>query len=313
MKEAVQVVEVPLVPPTDDQVILKVVFAGVNATDVNVTAGRVFTDQLQVPHDVGLLAFGVIEVLDKNVKSLKVGQPCYAKPEELIPMPCLMPELILLSNGLTARIAIDQACNVKSGDKILITAPAGSVGHIAVQWAKHKGCYVIGMTSSEEKAKLLKELGTDRVINYKTENLDEVLTKEFPEGIDIIWETIGGEIYQTLFKHLANKGRLVIFGCTSGYENVGFPDVHIPNLPYQLLLGSKTVTGFAVPHYIHLFPQYMPQLIEDIMTKKLRVVLDFGLKSSKGEFIGIDSVVNGVEHLFSRKNVGKVVIKIQDQ
>ena len=53
-REAVQVVEVPLVPPTDDQVVLKVVFAGVNATDVNVTAGRVFTDQLQVPHDVGL-------------------------------------------------------------------------------------------------------------------------------------------------------------------------------------------------------------------------------------------------------------------
>ena len=66
---------------------------------------------------------------------------------------------------------------------MLITASAGGTGHIAVQWAKQKGCYVIGMTSSEEKAKLLKELGTDRVINYKTENLDEVLTKEFPVSI----------------------------------------------------------------------------------------------------------------------------------
>ena len=53
-------------------------------------------------------------------------------------------------------------------------------GHVCVQWAKQKGCYVIGMTSSPEKEKLLKELGTDRIINYKTENLDEVLTKEFP-------------------------------------------------------------------------------------------------------------------------------------
>ncbi|CAG2122993.1 unnamed protein product, partial [Medioppia subpectinata] len=59
------------------------------------------------------------------------------------------------------------------------------------------------MTSSDEKAKLLKELGTDRVINYKTENLDEVLTKEFPNGVDVIWETIGGEVFKTLFKHLA--------------------------------------------------------------------------------------------------------------
>ena len=57
---------------------------------------------------------------------------------------------------------------------------------MAVQWAKQKGCYVIGMTSSPEKAKLLKELGTDRVINYKTEDLDEVLTKEFPVYKQII-------------------------------------------------------------------------------------------------------------------------------
>ena len=85
---------------------------------------------------------------------------------------------------------------IKAGDKVLITASAGGTGihsiekyvklnhyyqgHIAVQWAKQKGCYVIGMTSSNEKAKVLKELGTDRVINYKTEDLNEVLTKEFP-------------------------------------------------------------------------------------------------------------------------------------
>jgi len=53
-------------------------------------------------------------------------------------------------------------------------------GHICVQWAKQKGCYVIGTTSSKEKEKLLKELGCDRVINYREESIDEVLTKEFP-------------------------------------------------------------------------------------------------------------------------------------
>ena len=69
---------------------------------------------------------------------------------------------------------------IQKGDKVLITASAGGTGHIGIQWAKQKGAYVIGLTSSEDKAKLLKELGTDRVINYKTENLDEVLTNEFP-------------------------------------------------------------------------------------------------------------------------------------
>ena len=64
-----------------------------------------------------------------------------------------------------------------------MTAAAGGTGMMVVQWAKQKGCYVIGLTSTPEKAKQLKELGTDRVINYKTENLDEVLTKEFPVSI----------------------------------------------------------------------------------------------------------------------------------
>ena len=104
-------------------------------------------------------------------------------------------------------------------------------GHIGVQWAKKRGCHVIGMTSSEEKAKLLRELGADRVINYRTEDLDQVLTKEYPEGVDVVWETIGGKVFETLFKHLAPKGRLVVVGGISGYKKDGFPDVQIPNLP----------------------------------------------------------------------------------
>ena len=94
---------------------------------------------------------------------------------------------------------------------------------------------MIGMTSSPEKAKLLKELGVDRVINYKTEDLDAVLTKEYPDGVDVVWETIGGKVFETLFKHLAHKGRFVVVGGISGYKADGVPDVNIPNLPTQVL------------------------------------------------------------------------------
>ncbi|CAG2183483.1 unnamed protein product, partial [Oppiella nova] len=104
-------------------------------------------------------------------------------------------------------------------------------------------------------AKLLKELGTDRVINYKTENLDEVLTKEFPNGVDVVWETIGG----------------------------------------QLITGSKTLSGFYLSDYKHLYAKYLKQLIGDVVNNKLRVVLDLGQNTSEGEFAGIDSVVRGVE------------------
>ena len=63
---------------------------------------------------------------------------------------------------------------------MLITAAAGGTGHIAVQWAKSKGCYVVGLTSSKEKATFLRSIGADEIINYKTEDLDQALTDKFP-------------------------------------------------------------------------------------------------------------------------------------
>ncbi|CAG2109564.1 unnamed protein product [Medioppia subpectinata] len=325
-REAVNVVDVPLTPPSDDQILLKNIYAGVNATDVNITAARYFTDG-KLPFDCGLEALGVIEAVGKNVTTHKVGQPAivfgtvpkayaeylYAKPDEVIPIPSLKPEFIgLLVCGLTVTIGLDEVGRIKKGEKVLITASAGGTGHIGVQWAKQKGAYVIGMTSSDEKAKLLKELGTDRVINYKTENLDEVLTKEFPNGVDVIWETIGGEVFKTLFKHLAPKGRLIIVGGISGYKGDGFPDVQIPHLNTTLLMKNQTLSGLLLTGYSDLFPKYLKQLVGDVVSNKLRVVLDFGQKSSEGEFNGIDSVVRGVEHLQSGRNTGKVVIKIQN-
>ncbi|CAG2167451.1 unnamed protein product, partial [Oppiella nova] len=216
----------------------------------------------------------------------------YVKPEDVIPVPSLNPKFLgLLVSGLTATIGLDELGRIQKGDKVLITASAGGTGHIGVQWAKRKGAYVIGLTSSPEKAKLLTELGTDRVITYKTENLDEVLTKEFPHGVDVIWETIGGQVYETLFNHLAPKGRLLIIGSISG--QLTWPT--IDNLNMKLLSGSRTLSGFNISDHKALFGKHVQQLIGDVVNNKLRVVLDLGQNTSEGEFVGIESVVSGVE------------------
>jgi len=88
--------------------------------------------------------------------------------------------LVANVNALTASIGLDKQGRIQSGEKVLITAAAGGTGQIAVQWAKQKGCYVIGTTSSADKAKFLKDLGADLVINYKEESLDQVLKTKFP-------------------------------------------------------------------------------------------------------------------------------------
>lgn len=105
----------------------------------------------------------------------------YAAPKELIPVPVLKPELIVtLVCGLTASIGLDFAGRIKKGDKVLITAAAGGTGQVCVQWAKSNGCYVIGTTSSDEKAAYLTSIGCDKVINYRKEELGAALTREFP-------------------------------------------------------------------------------------------------------------------------------------
>jgi prostaglandin reductase 3 len=112
-----------------------------------------------------------------------------------IPVPYASPEILpVMVSGLTASIALEQCGNLKIGKTVLVTAglfflkiyflAAGATGQFAVQFAKLAGCHVIGTCSSESKVKFLKSLGVDRAINYKKENLKNVLKKEYPKGLE---------------------------------------------------------------------------------------------------------------------------------
>ena len=294
-----------------------------NATDVNISAGRYFTDGI-VPFDIGFEGLGVVEEVGPGVTQLKKGQAVltfgssgyseyiYAQADKVFPVPDVKPEyLVTLVNGLTASIGLDEAGRIKSGEKVLITAAAGGTGQVAVQWAKLKGCHVIGTTSSDEKAEYLKSIGVDFVINYKKEDLGEALKREYPDGVDVVWETIGGKTLETLFSNLAMKGRLVVIGGITGYTGEGFPTVSIDNLPAKLLMNSQSITGFMLTHYADNFPSYWTQLMAAFASGQLKLKVDQGEKTAGGVFHGISDSIRAVEHLHTGKNEGKVVVKIQ--
>lgn len=229
-------------------------------------------------------------------------------------------------NGLTASIALDKTGQIKAGEKVLITAAAGGTGQIAVQWAKSKGCYVIGTTSSDEKGEYLKSLGVDKVINYRTEDLDTVLKRDFPEGIDVVWETIGGTVFETLLSHLAPLGRLVVIGAITGYKGSSGSTARVD--PRQFIMKQTVLTGFllfnAKPH----FAEYLPKLITGVANGTLKVAVDLGDESEGGRFKGVEQSPRAVEvlirevfyvipnqfvslqHLHSGKSKGKVVVQI---
>lgn len=311
IREAANVTEACIKPPNNGEILVRNYFVGVNAMDMNVMTGRskLFADKL--PFDFGMESLGVIESIgiDIDPKQYPIGQAglilarrpktyaqyVYVQPMEFYPIPDVNRHYLgLLDCGLTASIGLDMAGKINSGEVVLITAAAGGTGHIAVQWAKSKGCKVIGLCSTESKCEFLRSIGCDRVINYKVDDLDRILDDEYPDGLDVIWETIGGDTFERLFNHLAIGGRIVIVGAISGYKTVGFPQISIDHLPTKLMGKSASIVGFRFRHYERLFTQYLTELIDLYRNNRLMVRLDTKTINGK-DLVGISSIIDAIE------------------
>lgn len=323
-RQAVHVVTVPMPTPKTNEVLVKTRYAGVNASDVNLTAGRYFGGG-QLPQDVGFESVGEIVAVGDAVQYFKVGSAvallnagAYSEyqcvtADKAFPLPRASPEYVaLLVSGLTAAIGLDVQGRIRKGETVLITAAAGGLGHLAVQWAKASGCHVVGTCSSEEKEVYLKSIGCDSVINYKTHNLDEELNKVCLNGVDVVWETVGGKTFEILFKHLSRRGRLVVIGAITGYVgDTGIPDVDLTGLPMRLLMHSTSLSGFLLPHYVDLFPEYVGKLTKMLLDGKIVPKLDFGVNANGGELKGLEGCIRGVEYLHSGKSSGKVIVTME--
>lgn len=327
-REAVHIVSVPLKPPPPNQILVKVNYVGINASDIVISAGGWSTDGGKTPFDLGLEALGTIAMVGESITGVKVGQPAifwslssrrayaeylYLNPEEIIIVPQLRADFLgLLVCGLTAAIGLDTGAVLKPNEKIVITAAAGGLGHIAVQWAKNvKNAQVIALCSTDEKVQTLNDLGCcDLIINYKTQNYDEILTQKYPQGIDVIWETVGSTMFKTLAKHVAPKGRLVSVGATSTYKCPDEPrDV---SLPKNFHTQSRKIVAFSIAKHKNFYDEYIRQLFSMIQNGQLRVVVDMGLSTPDGLFEELHGVVKAVEYLHSGKSIGKVIAKIND-
>ncbi|WAR01693.1 PTGR3-like protein [Mya arenaria] len=317
----------PVTEPTpklgDGEVLVKNKFVGINASDLNYAAGR-YDPNAKYPLDIGFEALG--EVVAAGSKSkYKAGQAvmycqygafCDYKvvdSEKVIPLPSVKAEFLpFILSGNTASISLDKVGEIKEGETVLITAAAGGTGQIAVQWAKLKGCHVIGTCSSPEKVKFLKDIGCDRPVDYTKENLRDVLKKEYPKGVDVVYETIGGDMFDTCVESLAVHGRLIIIGYIESYESgKGLqPSPTLATLPGKLLSKSASVRGFFLPQFIQHYGPYVMKQIQYFNEGKLKSLVDNGEKAPGGPFKGLDKVVDAVEYLFSKKSIGKILVEL---
>ena len=326
-RECVQVKMTETPRPGPDEVLVRNRYVGINASDINFTAGR-YIAGITPPFDTGFEAVGEVVSVGTNCTDVKLGAPVgfmqygafseyIAVPtKRLIPLPSLRPDFVpLLVSGSTASISLELMGKLKPGDKVLVTAAAGGTGQFAVQLAKLAGCYVIGTCSSDTKVDFLKKLGCDRPVNYKTESLATVLKEEYPQGVDVVYESVGGDMLNTCIKNLAVGGRLIIIGFVSGYqESSSFASR--PTLPvFQILLQkSATISGFFLNNHHRMVPKHVTRLSELCLANKLQSCVDMGSQSSTGRsFKGINSVFDAVDYLYSSQSIGKVIVDLQEE
>lgn len=314
-REAAEIVETELPQPKPDEIIIRNMYAGVNATDPNITAG-LYTPGVQPPIDLGAEAVGEVVAVGDDVDTFTLGQYAITlrtgggyreylpiKAKYAVPVEAATPEVMtLILSGLTASFGLEVVGEMGTNETVLITAAAGGTGHIAVQLAKLAGNHVIGTCGSAEKAEMLKSLGCDRVVNYREEKLGAVLKQEYPNGVNLVYESVGREMFDSAVKALALRGRLVIIGYISEYTEQ--PEIITDARIYtRLLWKSASIRSMFLTHFYEHMPAHMAKLTQLVNEGKLKIHID------PTEFHGVGSIADAVEYLHHGKNNGKVIIR----
>lgn len=208
---------------------------------------------------------------------------------------------ILGMPGLTAYFGLLHIGQPKEGETVVVSGAAGAVGSIVGQIAKIKGARVVGIAGSDEKISYLKnELGFDETINYKTQNVEEALEKACPNGVDVYFDNVGGEISDAVYSILNKFARVPICGAISSYnkedEDLG------PRVQTKLIKSSALMKGFVVSDYASHFGEGAKQLGQWVQEGKL--------KYEETIVEGFDSIPDAFLGLFKGENKGKQLVKV---
>ena len=230
-KEVLKIEEIDIEEVSQNEVLIKHQFAGLNFIDINQRKGTYPLKNL--PSIMGMEAAGTIIQIGSNVTRFNIGDKVthcmnlgsfssiMALPESKVIK--LKPDVDLkiaaaaTLQGLTAQYLLHESYVLKKNSTILMHAAAGGVGQILCQWANQIGAKVIGTVSTKEKEKVAKDNGCHFTINYKEENFkDKVMEITENKGVDVIYDSVGKDTFSIGLKCLALKGRLVSFGVSSG-------------------------------------------------------------------------------------------------
>ena len=199
------------------------------------------------------------------------------------------------------------------GESVLIQAAAGGVGTAAIQMAKALGCTVYGTVSNPEKARLVQDLGIDHAINYLEDDFEaSVMKLTGGQGVDVIQEMVGGDVFKKSVRVLKPLGRIIVMGYASmdlkkwnpisWYKTwKGVPKANLMDM-------SKRVYSMMAFHLGYLMKD--EAIIERIIQGLSEFVIKYNIRPVVGQTFSFDEIPKAHELMESRKSMGKIVIKV---
>ncbi len=238
--------------------------------------------------------FGVQEL------ALSDGHAVRKVDAKLAPLPTYLG--LLGMPGMTAYFGLLDVGKPKAGETVVVSGAAGAVGSVVGQIAKLKGCRVVGIAGGADKCDLLtKEFNFDVAVDYKSQDVGAALEKHCPDGIDVYFDNVGGDILDAALANLALNARVVICGAISQYNAVA--PVQGPSNYLSLVVKRATMSGVVVFDFADRYDEAMRQMSAWLLEGKVKPkedVVPGGLQAFPDAFL----------RLFSGRNVGKLVLKV---
>lgn len=206
--------------------------------------------------------------------------------------------------GMTAYFGLLEVGQPKAGETVLVSGAAGAVGQTVGQVAKHKGCRVVGIAGGREKCEfVVNELGFDACIDYKNASVKDGLKQHCPNGIDVYFDNVGGDILDTVLTQINLKARIVICGAISQYNST--TPVKGPANYLSLLVNRARMEGIVVFDYADRY-----QIGAAEIAKWMQ---EGSFKSREDIVFGLEKFPEALLMLFEGKNFGKLVLQVAQE
>ncbi len=205
--------------------------------------------------------------------------------------------------GLTAWFGIEDVCRLEPGETFVVSGAAGGVGSVAGQLAKHKGAgRVIGIAGTDEKCRwVVEDLGFDACIDYKSEDVAARIAELCPDGVDVYFDNVGGEILDAVLANLAIGARIAVCGAISTYNADEPPGVHNTA---NLIMQRARMEGFLILDYVDRFFEAIVELAPLVAEGTVQYAVEV--------VEGLDRAPETLNRLFTGDHSGKLILKVAD-